>query len=162
MTQNATQDVPVQLQQGGKVLSIGSGGTLDLASGGVMSVGGGNQTRSVGITFGTPGTNTANVNIQLLDGNGNATANQEVLDIYLSDSAAGVGLTATSASGAGGAGAAGTDLLVRTAKKETVSQTNASGLYVLSIVDTANTGFYICVMRGSSLTVSAQLASGNY
>lgn len=113
----------------------------------------------------TPAAGTSNVclaTIQVLDTNGNAIATKEVLDVWLSDAATGAGLTGTSASGAVGAGTAGTDLIVRTAKKETLVQTDATGKYILSITDSSKTGFYIAVQRGSVLTVSAQLVSGNY
>lgn len=160
-TQDGSVDVLNQIQQGGSLWSVG--GQIDIAAGGAFSRSGINETLGVTITYAKGGSaNICLVSFQLVDANGAAVANQEVLDIYLSDSATGVALTATTASGAVGAGASGTDLLVRTAKKETVSLTTGAGLYILSITDTAKTGFYPCVMRGSQLLVGAQLTSANY
>jgi hypothetical protein len=102
------------------------------------------------------------VTIQVLDELGNAMARKVVLDVWLSDAATGAGLTGTTTSGAVAAGTAGVDLIVRTAKKETLVITDATGKYILSITDTAKTGFYVAVQRGDYLKVSAQLVTGNY
>lgn len=113
----------------------------------------------------TPAAGTANVclvSIQVKNADGVAVSVGETLDVWLSDAATGAGLTGTTASGAVAAGASGTDLIVRTAKKETLVQTTVAGLYILSITDTAKTLFYIAVLRGSTLTVSAQLITANY
>src|SRR6185312_15290441 len=59
------------------------------------------------------------VTIQVEDGAGNALPGPFELMVYLSDSAAGAGLTAVTASGAVAAGASGTDLAVKVAKKAT-------------------------------------------
>lgn len=81
---------------------------------------------------------------------------------YLSDSATGAGVTATTASGAVGAGLSGADIVVLTAKKATVSVTDATGKYILSITDTAKTGFYVAVTVGGVVYVSRQLVAGDY
>jgi len=59
--------------------------------------------------------------------------------------------------------ASGTDLVVLTAKKVYLAQTLVSGVYIMSITDTAKTGFYVCAQLGDlPLAVSAQLVAGNY
>jgi hypothetical protein len=122
----------------------------------------GDQAASVTISPAAGAANVSLVTIQCLNAAGAAIAHKEVLDVWLSDAATGAGLTGTTASGAVAAGTAGTDLIVRTAKKETLVNTDATGKYILSITDTGKTGFYVAVQRGSQLTVSAQLVAGNY
>lgn len=165
MTQNLTQNVPIQRQQGGKVLSVGNGGTLSIETGGALSINGVDITKNPGAVTITPAAGTANVSlvtIQVNDRMGNALAKACVLDIILSDAATGAGLTATTASGAVAAGASGVDLVDWTTKKHKRVLTDATGKYILSITDTAKTGFYVAVVRGDTLTVSSQLVSGNY
>ncbi len=82
--------------------------------------------------------------------------------LYLSDASTGIGLTGTTASGAVTAKAAsGTDFGAITAKKALIAQTKADGSFILSITDTAKTGFYVCAvpMRGGVPSVSAQLVA---
>lgn len=104
------------------------------------------------------------VSIQVLDGAGVALASSRLIDVWLSDAPTGIGLTATTASGAVGAGASGTDWFTYTAKKALKVQTNAAGLYVLSITDAAKTGFYVCsqIQGAGNFQISAQLIVGNY
>jgi predicted RecA/RadA family phage recombinase len=114
----------------------------------------------------SPAASTANiclVTIQVKDSAGNNITAPTVIDITLSDAATGVGLTATTASGAVAAGASGTDLGTLTSKKALRSMTDATGKYILSITDTAKTGFYVtATVGGRKTTVSAQLVTGNY
>jgi hypothetical protein len=110
------------------------------------------------------GANVTNVTIQLKDGAGNNLTVVVPLDVWLSDAATGIGLTATTASGAVGAGASGTDLGALTAKKALRSLTDATGKYVLSITDVAKTGFFpCCTIAGTGqIFVGAQLITANY
>jgi hypothetical protein len=120
--------------------------------------------KAASATF-SPASSTSNVclvTIQVLDGSGNAITGPVNLDIWLSDAATGLGLTATSASGTVVAGASGTDLGDYTAKKAKRVQTTAAGLYILQITDTGKTGFYVCTEVGGKIQVSAQLVTGNY
>ncbi|HTR71868.1 MAG TPA: hypothetical protein VMH41_16785 [Mycobacteriales bacterium] len=109
--------------------------------------------------------NVCEVTIQAKDAAGNNLARSIPILIWLSDAATGIGLTATSASGAVAAKASsGSDFGALTAKKALLSQTKADGSYILSITDSAKTGFYVAVglPNGTAPVVSAQLVSGNY
>lgn len=114
----------------------------------------------------TPAAGSANVSlvsIQFQDANGNNVAFPVNFDLWLSDAATGTGLTATVASGAVAAGASGINITSDfVTKKWFRCQSNAAGLYILSITDTAKTGFYVCVTVHGGPVVSAQLVTGNY
>lgn len=104
------------------------------------------------------------VTITVKDAAGVAMAASQSIEVWLSDAATGIGLTGTTASGAVAAGAAGTDMFTYTSKKHLKVQTSATGVYILSITDSAKTGFYVCAKlpgRGNT-QVSAQLVSDNY
>lgn len=104
------------------------------------------------------------VTITVVDGAGTAVTRPVVLDIWLSDAATGLGVTGTTASGAVAAGATGTDLVDLTSKKVKKVITSAAGVYILSITDTAKTGFYVAanIPGSDKISVSAQLVTGNY
>lgn len=111
------------------------------------------------------GSNVCEVAIVLKNVDNTTITGPRVVDIYLSDAATGVGLTATTASGAVAAkSASGTDMAVLTTKKALRVQTLANGSYTLSITDTAKTGFYICVVNPSNgaVIVSSPLITANY
>ena len=106
--------------------------------------------------------NVTNVTIQLKDGSGIALANAAVVDVWLSDAATGLGITGTAASGTP-APTTGTILGILTAKKAWRVVSNASGVIVLEITDTAKTGFYVAVGANNTvIAISAQLVAGNY
>lgn len=161
-----TVDVVNQMLQGGADLEIGGVLNIDTINGGIFKVADQAQPQKATITpaAGTPGSNISLVSIQVQDGGGNNLAFPTNMDVFLSDSAAGVGLTATAASGAVAAGASGTDFGDYLAKKAKYVQTTAAGLYILSITDVAKTGFYVCVnLPGQAKPiVSAQLIAANY
>ena len=74
-------------------------------------------------------------------------------------------MTGTTASGEVTAKtASGVDMGALTAKKVLLAQTKADGTFILSITDTAKTGFYVCAvpLRGGAPSVSAQLITANY
>lgn len=108
--------------------------------------------------------NVTNVTLTLKDMLGRTASKAKPLLVYLSDSAVGAGLTATSASGTVVAGASGADLGDLTAKKAKMVQTSAVGVYVLTITDTAKTAFNVCVdlLNGHGPHVVLTLATGNY
>ena len=108
--------------------------------------------------------NITNVTITVKDLLGRALAKPKTLLVYLSDSATGVGLTATTASGTVVAGASGADLGDLTAKKAKMVQTTAAGVYILQITDTGKTAFKVCVdlLNGHGPLVPLTLAAGNY
>lgn len=114
----------------------------------------------------SPAASTSNiclVTFQLLDGNGAALTGPTNIVVHLSDAATGVGLTGTTASGAVAAGASGTDLSAMVAKKAIHAQTDATGKYILSITDSAKTGFYpVVTIPGLKAIVGAQLVTANY
>ncbi len=109
-------------------------------------------------------TNQTLVTFQFKDGAGNNLAACVPIDIWLSDAATGIGLTATTASGAVGAGASGTDFGALTAKKAIRSLTDATGKYILAITDTLKTGFFPCcsIPGTGQIAVGAQLQTANY
>jgi hypothetical protein len=109
--------------------------------------------------------NVSEITFTVKDAAGATIAGVFNLDIWLSDAATGEGLTATTASGTVAAKASsGTDLVVLTAKKAIRVQTKATGVYVLSITDTAKSLFFPCAqVPGIGRTnVGAQLITGNY
>jgi hypothetical protein len=110
------------------------------------------------------GANVTNITFQLKDGAGNNCAEVIPLDIWLSDAATGIGLTASTASGAVQAGTSGTDLGALTVKKALRSITDATGKYILSITDTVKTLFFpCCTISGTGkIFVGAQLITANY
>lgn len=118
----------------------------------------------VKFTIAVGGTNIAQVTTQVCDGAGNPIANQPFdLDVLLSDSATGVGVTATAPSGGIAlAGGGGTLLQTYVASKAIYAQCNASGQIVLNITDTAHTGFYVAVVGLPVAYVSRQLVAGDY
>jgi hypothetical protein len=106
--------------------------------------------------------NVCEVTIQAKDAAGTNMTRAVLFLLYLSDASTGIGLTGTTASGAVTAKAAsGTDFGAITAKKALIAQTKADGSFILSITDTAKTGFYVCAvpMRGGVPSVSAQLVA---
>lgn len=106
--------------------------------------------------------NVCNVTIQFKDGGGTSIARVVPYTVYLSDSAAGAGVTATTASGTV-THTTGTDIVALTAKKVIKAISNSSGQAVLAITDTVKTGFYVAVStEGFGLKVGAQLVTGNY
>lgn len=109
--------------------------------------------------------NVSEVTIQAKDAAGVNMARAVIMLVYLSDADTGIGLTGTTASGAVTAKAAsGTDFGATTAKKAFLAQTKADGTFILSITDTAKTGFFVCAvpLRGGAPSVSAALVAGNY
>lgn len=108
--------------------------------------------------------NVTNVTISVTNKDGLVIPGVHALDVWLSDAATGIGLTATSASGTVQAkSASGTDLGALTAKKALRVLTLATGVYTLEITDTAKTGFYVAAATGILPTqVSRQLVTGDY
>jgi protocatechuate 3,4-dioxygenase beta subunit len=152
-------------------------GGLVVASGGVTATTGDITATAGNVIIGTDklpasatlaiaagATNVSIVTITVKDGAGVAMARAIPLDIWLSDAATGLGVTATTASGAVAAGTAGTDLVDLTSKKVKRVITDATGVYKLSITDTAKTGFYVAaaVPSISKIFVSSQLQTASY
>lgn len=163
--------------QGGKSWVVG--GTLNIESGGVLQIAGAAVTASAAelnsgadgvgnsVTFAAAAgaANVSEVTITVKDGAGATVAAVHMVEIWLSDSATCAGLTATTASGAVAAKAAsGVDVDTHVAKKALLVQTLATGVYVLSITDTAKSLFFLCAAApGTGKAVaSAQLTALNY
>jgi hypothetical protein len=163
-------DVLNQNQEGGAAWVVAGVLNIDEANGGLFYIGGIRETNigkpKVVTIVPTPlgSANTATVTITFTDSFGNAITGPLLFDWWLSDAATGLGLTATAASGAVGAAGTGSDFGVYTAKKATHSQTSVAGVYVCTIVDTANTGFYVCVQVPGVTApfVGPQLIAANY
>lgn len=107
------------------------------------------------------------VTIQALNNEDQAVVSTDFPDtpvlVWLSDSATGAGLTATTPSGGIAAGATGNVLGVLTTSKAIMAQM-INGVFILSITDTAKTGFYVCARNFAKpfSSFSAQLTSANY
>jgi predicted RecA/RadA family phage recombinase len=107
--------------------------------------------------------NVSEVTVTVKDAAGNTVAAVHNLDLWLSDDADGEGLTGTTASGAVAAKAAsGTDLVAYVAKKALRVQTKKTGVYVLSITDTAKTAFKVCGAINGKTVVGVTLATASY
>ncbi len=92
------------------------------------------------------GDDIAIVTFQAQDGLGNNVADVFNFDLWLSDDAtAGAGLTATTASGAVTVSTAGAVIGTYTSKKALRVQTDATGLFNLTITDTGETAFVPCM-----------------
>ena len=164
MAIDTTIDVANQELQGGSQWEVSGILDVDVTNGGQFQLDSVQQPLKV--TF-SPAAGSANVDlttIQVTDGAGNNLTYPIEMTVYLSDSSAGTGITATTASGAVAAGASGTDLGDLTSKKVKVVQTDATGKYILSITDTGKTSFYVCAYVGAQAKpfVSAQLVAANY
>lgn len=165
----------VLIQIEGRTFGIDNCGNLVLNSSGILDS---TPSRGVpglvgkGIPYGAAITNgvgasanISNVSFQVVDVSGAAIAASFVLDIWLSDASTGIGLTATTPSGGIAAVTAdGAILDTGTTSKSVRVQTNAAGLMVLAITDTAKTGFWpvASLLTGLGITVGAQLTSGSY
>jgi len=167
----------IKPSQSGRVQTVEAGTTLNVV--GTLQIGGTAVTSTAAelnaaatggpasITF-SPAAGSANVcevTVTIKNAAGATLAGVFNFDLWLSDAATGAGLTATTASGAVAAKASsGADLAVLTTKKAIRVQTLATGIYILSITDTAKTLFYVAAqVPGTGKTVvSSQLATGNY
>lgn len=88
-----------------------------------------------------------------------------LVQLWLSDDSDGLGLTATTADG-GVTNATGGGLVVSTnvTDKSLLVQTRVDGRFVLSITDSAKTGFFVCVQNPADgrTIVSRRLTSADY
>lgn len=105
--------------------------------------------------------NVTTVTVTFKTAQGIAISNVFPFEIWLSDAATGVGETGTSASGTP-ALTTGSQYRILTAKKAWSGACNSSGVAVLTITDTAKTGFYVAVMLPTAVVVSRQLVTADY
>lgn len=112
----------------------------------------------------TDGSNATLVTLTVRNALGRAVGPKSLI-VFLSDSATGVGLTATTASGAvtdKTAGTTGIILSTLTTKKALLVQCLAAGTYQLSITDSAKTAFKVCVDIDGVVSVVTTLATASY
>lgn len=144
----------VYMEQGGDRLVVGS-------SGSIRRVG-----YPQGFTFAaaSAAANVCEVTVTATDEAGTTVARPLIFDLWLSDAATGVGLTATGASGTVTVKtASGTVIGTYTAKKALRVQALAAGTFILEITDTAKTGFYVCAQSPEGIvSVSDQLETADY
>jgi hypothetical protein len=124
------------------------------------------QPTNFSFTAASGAANVCNVTVQMLDFFGNKVTDSRVVEFYLSDSAQGDGLTAVTASGTvtTTGNSSGVDLTDGLAKKFKNIFTDANGQFIVSITDTAKTGFFPCAVSpvDSQPIVGAQLITANY
>jgi hypothetical protein len=160
-----TYSPKVYRRLGGDEMVVASGGVLKVESGGNVEVSGVAIPATVQIVAAAGGANVSEITFTVKDNAGNTLTGCHNLEIWLSDTATGAGLTATSASGTVQAKAAsGVDLQTISAKKMLRVQTLATGIYTLSITDAAKTPFYPCCanpMTGKAI-VGARLSAASY
>lgn len=105
--------------------------------------------------------NVTAVTVTFKTAQGTAINNAFPFEVWLSDAATGAGETGTSASGTP-ALTTGTQYRILSAKKAWSGACNTSGVAVLTITDTAKTGFYVAVLLPTGVVVSRQLVSADY
>jgi hypothetical protein len=116
------------------------------------------------VTITPAAANASLVSFTITDNGGNAiTGTPFVVDIWLSDAATGVGLTAVTASGTV-AVTTGTLIVADVAKKFTRMMSDTNGVASITITDTAKTGFYVAIDGGGLPlpVVSRQMVTGDY
>lgn len=108
-------------------------------------------------------TDEMDITISVKDAAGSVIASAHMLEVWITDSAANLTLTATSASGALTA-IDGVVIKAHTAKKHITCLTPATGIINLSLVDNANTaGEIVCVRLPNGLhSQSAASVAGSY
>lgn len=119
---------------------------------------------NVTATVATDGANATLVTLQVRNALGRKSGPKS-FDLFLSDSATGVGVTTTTASGAvtdKTAPTTGQVLVAMIAKKYLKVQAIGDGTYQLSITDTGKTAFKVCVEIDSIVYVVATLAAASY
>jgi hypothetical protein len=182
--QAIAQNTAIYFEQGGAKLHVGSGGTLVVDSGGTLDVSAGTVTGS-NITVTTTATaaelntlhlaatqatfaiaagasNTTAITITVKNAAGVAVAYPAVVTVWWSSSSVGTGV-ATASSGAWTA-TTGVKFGPLTDKVAHVFQTNASGVLVITILDTNKATNYVCVQadHAAAPSVSRILAGSDY
>jgi hypothetical protein len=127
-----------------------------------------NRNIATSVTFGAPvagASNVATLKLTVKDGHGTALTTPTALIVYLSDSAAGEGHSATTASGTvTNVTSGGLVMGVLTAKQSQIVQTLADGTFNLQITDTAKTGFRVCaqLLNTGEVFVADALVTASY
>ncbi len=116
------------------------------------------------VTLAAGAANSFNATITAKDKDGNAILGRHVLEVYVTNDAEGDGLTATAASGALTA-STGVVLTALTAKKHIKAITDANGVLVLNLVDTAKTQgerIVVVIPRDGRTVVSDPTVTATY
>lgn len=124
-----------------------------------------NQVATFTMSAAAGGANETRVTITAKDAAGNTVEGVVNFDLWLSDAATGAGHTATTASGAVTAHtASGTVVDTQVAKKALRVQTLATGVFVLTITDTAKTAFKVVAQEPATgqAVVGVTLATASY
>jgi len=147
-----------------KVYKEQGGNRLVIADGGYLKVGSIDIPHNVNISAAAGAANISVVTYQVVDGNNNNVTAPYHLDVFLSDSANGANYTGTGASGAVQSEGNGIDLATLSSKKGLRVQTTETGLYKLSITDTAKTHFYPCATHPLTgrVIAGAQMSNASY
>ena len=134
-----------------------------VAAGNVPGFGGAGIPSQVTITNAAGGTQYySNITFQVSDIAGNAVKAVFDIDVYLSDAATGAGLTGSTASG-GISVTTGTQLDAMVASKSLRVLTDANGVVVMQIIDSAKSLFYpAAILGGRSASVGKQLTASSY
>lgn len=138
--------------------------TNDITASGDLNLAGAKVANNVTAVLSAGAANTMTITITVKDADAAAIAAIHNLEVWISDSATGSNLTSAAASGALTA-TTGAILTAITAKKHVHAVTDANGVLVLSLVDTAkSTGQYAVVKNPVSgkLHLSAASVTGSY
>lgn len=143
----------------GAIAGIPSVGAANLALTDTLKIDTVSQALTYAIALAGGANNHCRATITAKDAAGATVTGVQRVEVYISESATGIGLTADSASGALTA-ATGTILSVLTAKKHVIALTDANGVLVLDLEDSAEPAdqYFVAVRPFGSLVVSA--ASG--
>ena len=108
-----------------------------------------------GATFviGTEAANVINVGVTLVDSEVATVASQQVVRVFVSDSATGVGIAATAPSSATAVGTDGVILVTDVAGKVYTVESAATGLFDLDVTETGTDTFYLVVVLPNGKTV---------
>jgi hypothetical protein len=160
----ADPTIASKVQRQADQITIASGGKLKIEQGGVIELNQLNLVADVTLAAAAGGTNVCEVTITMRDNQGNAVVGVYNFDLWLSDNITGEGLTATTASGSVDAKTnSGTVIGTYVAKKALRAQTLITGVFVLSITDSAKTPFKVCVqIPGVSRQRILILTGANY
>lgn len=176
----------VYMEVGGDRQVVASGGSFDVESGGEIDIESGGSLKLAGtaltstaaelnaldgaattFTFeaDAAAANVCEVTVTAKDAAGATVAAPLNFDLWLSDAATGAGLTGTAASGTVTVkSASGAVIGTYEAKKALRVQSQATGVFILEITDTAKTTFYPVaqVPATGKLSIGTILATGDY
>lgn len=104
----------------------------------------------------------SNVTLTVKDGAGNALTRSSLVDVWLSDSVAGVGLASHTPDTSLTVVTNGTQMASLVANKMLRCLTKNDGTLTLAIADATKTHYYVAASIRGDVSVSAQLSGGSY